>query len=181
MQNTFDQVRQKGAEAMDAVASKSADADQKMRDYQSSVNTAKQNVIDLGQQMGSASRPSRACCSRSTPERSTPWRTGCAGHPQPDVLNLDIIAKGGAGYGAVSGARAAGGPVEAGKTYIVGEHGPEPVTFGADGHVWPNDTLRARPASPSVTNVTYNVGPGQTAAQLAAEHRRWQRRNGRAA
>ncbi|WP_175429981.1 hypothetical protein [Azospirillum argentinense] len=35
------------------------------------------------------------------------------------------------------GVRAAGGPVEAGRSYIVGEFGPEKVTFGAAGYVYP--------------------------------------------
>ncbi|MFC5358051.1 phage tail length tape measure family protein [Azospirillum himalayense] len=35
------------------------------------------------------------------------------------------------------GLRAAGGPVEAGRSYIVGEFGPEKVTFGAAGYVYP--------------------------------------------
>lgn len=38
----------------------------------------------------------------------------------------------------VAGARAAGGPVSAGGTYLVGEKGPEIVKFGASGHVFPN-------------------------------------------
>ncbi len=35
------------------------------------------------------------------------------------------------------GVRAAGGPVEAGRSYIVGEFGPEKVTFGSPGYVYP--------------------------------------------
>lgn len=40
-----------------------------------------------------------------------------------------------AGVNSVSGARAAGGPVMAGNSYVVGERGPEIVTFGANGMV----------------------------------------------
>ncbi len=36
------------------------------------------------------------------------------------------------------GLRARGGPVKAGRTYIVGEEGPEKVTFDADGMVYPS-------------------------------------------
>ncbi|MBK3799446.1 tape measure protein [Azospirillum brasilense] len=36
------------------------------------------------------------------------------------------------------GLRARGGPVKAGRTYIVGEQGPEKVTFDADGMVYPS-------------------------------------------
>jgi hypothetical protein len=39
-----------------------------------------------------------------------------------------------------SGHRDSGGPVFAGQTYWVGERGPEPVTFPADGHITPAQT-----------------------------------------
>lgn len=39
-------------------------------------------------------------------------------------------------------ARAGGGPVTAGNTYLVGEDGPEIVTFGASGYVTPNSMLQ---------------------------------------
>lgn len=49
---------------------------------------------------------------------------------------------------AVDGARAAGGPVKAGGTYLVGEEGPELFTSGRSGSIWPNrDTIAALRAS----------------------------------
>lgn len=44
---------------------------------------------------------------------------------------------------AVEGARARGGPVHGGKTYLVGEEGPELFTPGASGFVTPNHALPA--------------------------------------
>lgn len=44
--------------------------------------------------------------------------------------------------GIAVGGRASGGPVEKGQTYMVGEKGPELVTFGADGYV--TDAARTR-------------------------------------
>ncbi|MET0363422.1 MAG: tape measure protein [Sphingobium sp.] len=41
----------------------------------------------------------------------------------------------------ISGARAAGGPVQGGKTYLVGEKGPELFRAGASGTIIPNDQL----------------------------------------
>ena len=41
----------------------------------------------------------------------------------------------------LAGARARGGPVEEGRSYMVGERGPEVVTFGSSGMVTPNDKL----------------------------------------
>jgi len=42
----------------------------------------------------------------------------------------------------IAGARALGGPVLSGKTYLVGERGPELFTPGATGRIETNDTLR---------------------------------------
>lgn len=59
--------------------------------------------------------------------------------------------------------KAAGGPVDAGGTYIVGEKGPELLRMGArGGHITPNHELRGGP-SISVTN---NVSPGITRGEL---------------
>ena len=43
----------------------------------------------------------------------------------------------------LAGARARGGPVQAGKSYLVGEEGPEIFTAHATGRIIPNDKLRA--------------------------------------
>jgi hypothetical protein len=55
------------------------------------------------------------------------------------TVNVDIIARGGAGYGV--GARASGGPVSAGAPYLVGERGPELMVPGSNGTVIPNNKL----------------------------------------
>jgi phage-related minor tail protein len=47
----------------------------------------------------------------------------------------------------ISGARAGGGPVEAGGAYLVGERGPELFVPSADGAIAPD----AAPARPSIT------------------------------
>lgn len=52
-------------------------------------------------------------------------------------LVAGIVSKG----GKVNGKRASGGPVSAGRSYLVGERGPEVVTMGASGHVTPNRDL----------------------------------------
>lgn len=54
------------------------------------------------------------------------------------------------------GARAAGGPVQAGKTYLVGERGPEMVRFGRAGQVYPNIALENGPMG-GMTSVVYNI------------------------
>jgi hypothetical protein len=57
---------------------------------------------------------------------------------------------GGTGTPAPTGARAAGGPVFPGGTYLVGERGPELLTMGAAGHVTPNA------GGPSISQ-TFNI------------------------
>ena len=47
------------------------------------------------------------------------------------------------GGGWISGVRANGGPVESGRSYIVGEKGPEVVRFGSPGRVYSNSDSRA--------------------------------------
>jgi len=44
-------------------------------------------------------------------------------------------------FGGFGGARASGGPVSSGKTYLVGEQGPELVRFGRNGTVVPNHAI----------------------------------------
>lgn len=54
--------------------------------------------------------------------------------------------------GGLSGGRAGGGAVEAGKSYMVGESGPERVTFARNGYVVPTQQITS--ATPSMTSIT---------------------------
>mgnify|MGYP003654098146 CR=1 FL=1 len=54
------------------------------------------------------------------------------------------------------GARAEGGPVSAGKPYLVGEKGPELFVPGASGGIVPNDQLAGAGAGANV-NVSFNI------------------------
>ncbi len=71
----------------------------------------------------------------------------------------------------VAGARAAGGPVAAGETYLVGENGPELFTPSASGAILPNGALGQRPQV--VVNITtpdaqsFQKSKSQVAAMLA--------------
>jgi len=57
--------------------------------------------------------------------------------------------------GKVSGKRASGGPVSAGRSYLVGERGPEIVTMGGNGNVTPNRGL-----GPEILQLTLDIGEG---------------------
>lgn len=54
------------------------------------------------------------------------------------------------------GGRAAGGPVNAGTTYLVGEKGPELFTPGISGNIIPNNKISGSSGNGSVFNITVN-------------------------
>jgi hypothetical protein len=62
----------------------------------------------------------------------------------------------------LSGARAAGGPVTGGQSYLVGERGPEIFTPGASGGITPNNALGGN------MNLTVNV-VNQSGQQVKAK------------
>jgi len=64
-----------------------------------------------------------------------PMRTR-QGTAMPSVFNQSS-----GGHPGIDGARARGGSVRMGRTYLVGEKGPEPVTFGRSGRVGTNRQL----------------------------------------
>jgi hypothetical protein len=80
------------------------------------------------------------------------------------VATVQIQSRGGAGYdGGLAGARASGGPVSAGRAYLVGEQGPEIVVPSSSGNVIPNNRLGA--VAGNTYNVTLNVAPGSNTAE----------------
>ncbi|UYO55706.1 phage tail tape measure protein [Rhodopseudomonas palustris] len=118
------------------------------------------------------------------------WVAGIGGRIRSAISGAAAaVSGGGGGGGAVDGARAAGGPVGAGRTYLVGERGPELFRPRIPGSIVPamqtarllsersggsggggNRTVSA----PTTNNVTINVSgsPGQSAAELAREIKR---------
>lgn len=88
--------------------------------------------------------------------------------------NLHLSSTGSAtGAGARSGARASGGPVGAGQTYLVGEQGPEEVTFGANGYVTPTNQLGG-----GAMHVTINMPVGSDGNDVVSAIKKYERRNG---
>ena len=76
-------------------------------------------------------------------------------------------------------ARASGGPVRAGNTYLVGERGPELLTMGGNGHVTPNHAMGGGKAY----TINVNVGPGgdmaETGRRVVQAIRAYERRDGK--
>lgn len=65
--------------------------------------------------------------------------------------------------GLFGGARALGGPVISGRTYLVGERGPELFTPGGSGSITPNNALRGMSSGHSITVI---VQGGQSAPDV---------------
>lgn len=81
---------------------------------------------------------------QNTPENSTTY--GDPNGPLSASVRKGSIAESiisffSGGSGKVDGARAAGGPVSAGRRYLVGEHGPEILDASTNGTIIPNDRL----------------------------------------
>jgi hypothetical protein len=73
-----------------------------------------------------------------------------------------------------SGNRASGGPVGAGESYLIGEQGPEVVTFGADGVVTPHGRTNSAGGG-STTIINANITTGVDPRQVIEIIRRAQR------
>ena len=76
--------------------------------------------------------------------------------------------------------RAAGGPVSAGRSYLVGEKGPELVTMGGNGFVTPNHALGRGTSAVSGggMNITINMPAGSNGEDVVRAIRRYERVNG---
>jgi hypothetical protein len=68
----------------------------------------------------------------------------------------------------IDGARASGGPVSAGKNYLVGERGPEIFSPSASGSIIPNHRAGGSVSNDNRTiNITINASPGMNERTLA--------------
>lgn len=107
--------------------------------------------------------------------------------PIPQIFAATAVAAGMANVAAIkstpiAGARAMGGEVGGGKTYLVGEKGPELFTPGASGQITSNDNLRkamdAQSQSPSISlsmNTVINGSDNDVVAALERQPRRAKR------
>jgi hypothetical protein len=71
--------------------------------------------------------------------------------------------------GLFGGFRAEGGPVDAGKTYMVGEKGPEMVRFGSSGHVYPNSAMRGGGGQNVSVSISLSGANGDATIRRIAE------------
>ncbi|MBB1093871.1 phage tail tape measure protein [Rhodopseudomonas palustris] len=112
------------------------------------------------------------------------WAAGIASRIRSAFAGASAGAAAGGGAPAVAGARAAGGPVRGGSTYLVGEHGPELWRAPASGRIENSlDTVRAIRATAlagtagragggatinAPISMTVNAAPGQSTEAIAA-------------
>ena len=177
MQATFDDVRDKGAAAMQAVADGADNADDLMREFQTGVNTAKDRIIELGQQIGMTPSEVEVLLTMTDNGSIDDVERRLAILTRNRIANLDIIARGGAGYGdRFGGARATGGPVTAGTPYLVGERGPEIVVPGRSGTVIPNNRIGGMGGGGMTVNITTGADPQAVVAAI----KKYEKSNGAA-
>jgi hypothetical protein len=78
------------------------------------------------------------------------------------------VFTGGDGPAPIDGARASGGPVSAGKNYLVGERGPEIFSPSSSGSIIPNHRAGGSVSNDNRTiNITINASPGMNERTLA--------------
>ena len=133
MQATFDDIRDKGAAAMQAVADGTEDAEQKMHEYRDAVIGGQQEVFDLGKQLGLLPAEVSVLIELAENGQIDELERRLTILTRNRTANLDIIARGGAGYGDryVPGRSnvvgATGGIVTRPTMALIGEAGPEAV------------------------------------------------------
>jgi hypothetical protein len=84
--------------------------------------------------------------------------------PIPQIFAAAALAAGLSNVAAIrntpiAGARAVGGPVSGGKTYLVGEKGPELFTAGATGQITSNSNLQKAGRSSTINQYSVYVNP----------------------
>jgi hypothetical protein len=103
LEDSFAKVKTAGVDAMKATADGAADADQKQRDYQHTINDSKQKVIDLGEQLGLSLNQTTTLVAKVDKGELDAVEDQIEVLRRNNKINLEIVAKGGAGYGAITG------------------------------------------------------------------------------
>lgn len=177
LEGTFDNVRQKAADAFKAGADGADDAKQKSRDYKLSVDDLKQSIIDVAEKVdGISPEQTKKLLMEVDAGQLDAVEAQLKTIQQNATINVAIITKGGAGYAPrVGGAHAMGGPVEAGVSYPVGERGVEMFTPSANGFITPNSALGG---GGGALTVHVHMPIGTNGDDVIRAIKKWERRNG---
>jgi hypothetical protein len=179
IQEGFDSLETAAFEAFVAASEGAADAEAKGREYQQQIDDMTRAVLeDFIPALGNVPKEVTSSIVALIDEgkfAEAERRMAMLTASRNAIIN--VYAKGGDPR-LVSGARAGGGPVSAGRTYLVGEKGPELLSMGSQGgNVIPNNKLGAGSNTYNIT-VTGLTGP-QVADQLITKIKEYERRNGK--
>lgn len=175
LEGTFNDVRDKAKAAFEGAQKGGNDARDSALAYKQSVDNLKQSIIDVGQSVaGISPETTKKLLMEVDKGQLDDVQAQIETIRRNNVISLQIVAKGGAGFGALIGARAEGGDVQAGGTYLVGERGPEVLTMGGNGHVTPNGAS----VGGGHTYVTINMPVGTTGEDVVSALKKYEKRNG---
>ncbi len=143
LQDQFDNVRQAAADAWFAAASGAADADEEQRNYQQSLNDMKLGVIAYADEVLGLP-PERVTKLLVNAQDIDAVEQQLAIMTRNRTISVELVKKGAIGWdvwvdpnGNRINARAAGGHINAGDPYLVGERGPELIVPATSGTVIP--------------------------------------------
>jgi uncharacterized phage infection (PIP) family protein YhgE len=147
LQGQFAAVHDSAKASYEAASTGAEDAAAKARAYENDVLNLKGQIVDYGHQIGLLPRDLETYLRLIDDGQISEMERRLAILTRNRDININLIQRGSAGYGAVSGARADGGPVAAGKSYLVGEEGPEIFTPPNSGNIIPNGQAAMVPAA----------------------------------
>lgn len=152
VQNSFDDVKQKGIDAMDAAKNHTADAEQKARDYQDAMLGLRLKVIDYAAEVGGLPVDVVTMIQAEVDNGSLATANQLLdeiAHQRQVIYNAQV--------GDHREFKAKGGPVSAGHGYIVGEEGPEAFIPAGNGTIVPAGQTAAMMAGSSSSANTFHI------------------------
>ena len=178
MEQTFIDLRTAAEEAYIATASGADDAAEKQRTFRNAVLDAREQVIELGSDVLNLPKSHVTALQILADQgQFDELERRLAILTRNRTMNLDIIARGGAGYGSLTPTpRAMGGPVSAGQPYLVGERGPELVVPSGSGNVIPAGKTASMLGGTTVINITTGADPNAVVAAI----KKYEKSNGAA-
>jgi predicted DNA-binding protein (UPF0251 family) len=178
MEQTFIDLRTAAEEAYIAAASGADDAAEKQRTFRNAVLDAREQVIEFGANvLNLPTSHVTALQLLADQNQFDELERRLAILTRNRTMNLDIIARGGAGYGSLTPTpRAMGGPISAGQPYLVGERGPELVVPSGSGNVIPAGKTASMMGGTTVINITTGADPQAVIAAI----KKYEKSNGAA-
>jgi TP901 family phage tail tape measure protein len=163
LQLDFGDLKTKFEDANEAMKKGTDDATTKALQYRSAVDSQKLSIIDYGKEVLGLPQERLTRVLAAVDAGSLDAAQAMLDNLTRNyTANVFIVSHGGAGYGGLDGARAAGGPVLAGRSYLVGEDGPEILRMGGPGMVYsnPDSQQMISASSVGITGSSGGAAPG---------------------